>query len=138
MQNYIFEKLPSVFESIIDWPTSTNILCWNCNLPFASTPIFIPTSIEPIISKIKENKYSIGVKGVFCWFSCAWHFIHNRQMDLIDRIETLNKLKFLHKLITGNPMKDIVSYPSPFEMKQYGGDLTIEQYREKIARYKTL
>lgn len=130
-----YDKLPSIFDSIDNWPTTTNLLCWSCNLHFDTIPIFIPKVIEPVISKHKENKYSIGVFGVFCTFGCAWHFIHEHQFSLIERVEAINKLKFLHKLLKGTSMKDIVTYPSPFEMEQYGGDLSIEKYKELINHY---
>lgn len=132
-----YKKLPSVFESLHDWPEKTNLLCWHCSLSFDTVPIFIPKVIEPVISKTKKTKYSIGVYGVFCSFGDAAEFIKNSNWLLIDKIETMNKLKHLYKIFYGTQLKEIVSYPSVFDMIQYGGDLEISQYRELINKYKT-
>jgi hypothetical protein len=49
---------------------------------------------------------------------------------LSERVETLNKLKLLYKLFYGDKMKDTPSTTTPFQMKQYGGDLTEDEYLE--------
>lgn len=136
-QKIAYKKLPSVFESIEEWPKRTNLLCWHCSLPFDTVPIFIPKVIEPVISKVKLNQYSIGVSGVFCSFSDALEFIVSSNWSIMDKIEAKNKLKHLHKIFHNAPLKDSISYPSVFEMIQYGGDLEITQYREIINRFKT-
>ncbi len=132
-----YRKLPSLFESIDDWPEKTNLLCWHCSLPFDTTPIFIPKVIEPVISKTKKSKYSIGVFGVFCSFGDAVEFIKNTNWSLIDKIEALNKVKHLYKIFYGTHLKEIVSYPSIYDMVQYGGDMEPSQYRELTNKFKS-
>jgi hypothetical protein len=46
----------------------------------------------------------------------------------VDRTETLNKLELLYKLFYNTKMKDVTNYPLPQQMKQYGGDLSIEEF----------
>jgi hypothetical protein len=132
-----YKKLPSIFESIEQWPKKTNLLCWHCSLSFDTIPIFIPKVIEPVISKTKKNQYSIGVSGVFCSFGDAMEFIKNSNWTLMDKIESVNKLKHLYKIFYNIPLKDIVSYPSVFDMIQYGGDIEINKYREIVNNFKT-
>jgi hypothetical protein len=131
----VYKKLPSLFESIEKWPSQTNLLCWRCSLSFDTTPIFIPRVIEPVISKTKQNKFSIGVHGIFCSFSDAFAFIKDGNDSLIDKIESINKLKHLYKIFYNSKFKDIVAYPSVFDMIQYGGDMTTTQYKTLISKY---
>lgn len=135
-QKIPYKKLPSIFETLEQWPKKTNLLCWHCSLPFDNIPIFIPKVIEPVISKVKTNKYSIGVNGVFCSFGDAMEFIKNSSWSLMDKIESVNKLKHLYKIFFNMPLKDIVLYPSIYDMVQYGGDMEINKYREVINQFK--
>jgi hypothetical protein len=126
-----YEKLPNIFESIETWQKKTKLKCWNCTLSFTSIPVFIPKVIEPNFGKGKNKKnYSISVHGVFCTFACAKQHVENRNYSLSERVETLNKLKLLYKLFYGDKMKDTPSTTTPFQMKQYGGDLTEDEYLE--------
>jgi hypothetical protein len=127
--NFIsYEKLPSIFEDINTWQKQTNLLCWNCSLSFTSIPVFIPQAIEPCSHQQMDRKYSIGVHGVFCSFICAKHYVKTRYHTLVDRTETLNKLDLLYKLFYNSKMNDVTDYPLPFQMKQYGGDLSVEEF----------
>lgn len=137
-QKISYKKLPSIFESLDSWPKKTNLLCWHCSLPFDTVPIFIPKVIEPVISKTKPNKYSIGVFGVFCSFGDAMEFIKNSNWTLMDKIESINKLKHLYKVFFNTTLKDVVSYPSVFDMIQYGGDIEINKYKELVNQFKSL
>ena len=133
----VYKKLPSLFETLDEWPDKTNLLCWHCSLPFDTMPVFIPKVVEPVISKIKKAKFSMGVYGVFCSFGDAVEFIKMSNWLLIDKIEALNKLKHLYKIFYGTTLKEIAAYPSVFNMVQYGGDMDISQYKEMINNFKT-
>lgn len=130
-----YSKLPSIFENENDWPEKTNLLCWNCSLNFDSMPIFIPKVIEPIIFKNKTGKYSMGVFGVFCSFGCAKQFIETRNLSISDRIDSLAKLNLFYKLLYKKNMEDSF-HPHVYEMRQYGGDMTIEQFRSRVDSTK--
>lgn len=133
-----YDKLPSIFESFETWPKKTNVHCWHCTLNFDTIPVFIPKVIEPKsnrrivdINNINNN-YSISTFGVFCCFGCANKFIQCRNYSLIEKIEMTNKLKLLHKFFYNKLMQDYISYPDPYQMQQYGGDLTPEEFKEMI------
>lgn len=139
-QNINYNKLPQIFSNINSWPKKTNLLCWHCSLNFNTVPIFIPKAIEPIISKntdLNDEKYSISIYGVFCSFGCAWKFIDSGSYSKVEKIEQKNKLSFLYKYFYKVKMQEIISYPEPYIMKQYGGELSIEEYKHKIDTFKT-
>jgi hypothetical protein len=129
-------KLPSVFTDIEAWPDLTNILCWNCSLSFDHVPIFIPKVIEPIMRHKDGKKLSITPEGTFCGFGCAHRFIQTQNFSIIDRIEKLNKLKFFYKLLYGEAMPTYHSFPSPHSMVQYGGDVSIDDFKKNIAAFR--
>lgn len=150
MGNLSYDKLPSIFSNIDMWPKKTNLLCWYCTLGFTYIPVFIPKVIEPVSIKKNFNivsvgdsildecnsskKYSISVHGTFCTFGCAQAFIDKSEYSIPDKIEYTNKLKFLYKLFYNKKFNLIPGYPEPYEMKQFGGTYTIDQYREFINK----
>lgn len=131
-----YEKLPSVFTNIDSWVKRSNLLCWNCNLSFKTTPIFIPGVIEPSTTKNKtsEKNLTISVHGVFCYFGCALQYIETRNYTLSSRAESLNKLKLLHKLFYNKKIKELSYYPNPMQLKQFGGDLSTEEFESEKER----
>lgn len=138
-----YEKLPCIFDGIENWKKKTNLKCWNCTLPFDTTPIFIPKVIEPITIKNKierekmtKQQLSISVYGTFCSFGCGYFFIENHNYTISERIESINKLKLLHKLFYNTKLKETGYYPPPQLLKQYGGDLTIAEYQEEKEKHK--
>ncbi len=133
-----YEKLPSLFETLEKWPKQTNLLCWHCSLPFDTIPVFIPKVIEPVISRTKKNKYSIAVYGVFCSFGDAAEFINTRSWLIGDRVEATHKLRHLYKIFYGKSINEYVSYPSIYEMIQYGGNITPAQYKAAINQFKSM
>lgn len=136
-----YERLPNIFHDIDSWKKNTNLCCWNCTLQFTTTPVFIPKVIEPITIKNKDEreknngkKLSISTYGVFCTFGCAKQYIETRNYSYADRVEALNKIKLLHKLFYNVKMKEDIKYPLPTRLKQYGGDLTVSEFREYINK----
>jgi hypothetical protein len=135
--NFIkYDKLPNIFESIETWPKKTNLLCWNCTLPFNSVPVFIPKVLEPLSIRNRANmnmsdfqNLSISVKGVFCGFGCCVDFVNNTNYSSVYKTETINKIKLLHKIFYGRNMKDVSYYPHPSLMSMYGGNMTVEDYK---------
>lgn len=142
LQNFVlYEKLPSIFTNIESWEKTSNLHCWHCNLGFSSIPVFIPGVIEPsnLKHKLKNNRdFSISVIGVFCYFECAMQYIKCRSYSIVDKTEMINKLKLLHKLFYNKPLEDMKDYPDPYQMKQFGGDLTVEEYKAKKEKYRNV
>lgn len=138
-----YEKIPSTFENIETWKKRTNVKCWCCTLSFDSVPIFIPKVIEPITiknkverEKITKQQFSISVYGTFCSFGCANYFIESRNFSISERVESINKLKLLHKLFYNTKIKETAFYPEPYRLEQYGGDMTIAEYKSLQETYK--
>jgi len=51
-------------------------------------------------------------------------------------IPKVNKLRLLHKLFyNNNKMKELAYYPTPLNMTQYGGCLTITEFKHEISIY---
>lgn len=138
-----YEKLPNIFTNIESWKKKSNLACWNCTLFFTSVPIFIPKVIEPVSIKNKferektcDQKFSITVEGVFCSFGCAQQYVEMHNYSIAEKTETLNKLRLLHKLFyNNNKMKELAYYPTPLNMTQYGGCLTITEFKNEIGIY---
>lgn len=134
-QYIAYDKLPNIFESFETWPKKTNIHCWHCTLDFDSIPVFIPKVIEPRPNRRadrNDTNYSISTYGVFCCFGCANKFIESRNYSMIEKIEMMNKLKLLHKFFYNKLMQDVISYPDPHQLQQYGGELTPEEFKDLI------
>lgn len=130
-----YEKLPTIFRSIETWPNSTNILCWHCGLQFTQIPVFIPKVIEPAVTKNTDNTHNITVYGVFCCFGDAHAFIEESNMSFVEKVEAKNKLRYLHQLFYGASMCEFPSYPSKFDMIQYGGNMSQAKYQETCQAY---
>jgi hypothetical protein len=131
-----YEKLPTSFYGLNSWPQRTNIHCWHCTLSFDGRPVFIPKVIEPTPSKdtsISKKEYNISVYGVFCSFACANTYINTRNYGIADKIDNINKLKFLYKLFNNVKMTDIVNSPNPYKLKKFGGDLTNDEFRKTYS-----
>jgi len=130
-----YEKLPPFFKNYSSWVKSCDLHCWYCTLPFNSTPIFIPTIIEPVILK-KNDEYNITTYGVFCCFNDAYNFIYKSlDINYSDKIEYIHKLNYLYKLFYGKNFKGVVNYINPLMLEKYGGKLTEEEYNNEKLSY---
>ncbi|MGL5936419.1 MAG: hypothetical protein ACRCZI_12460 [Cetobacterium sp.] len=134
-----YNKLPATFENIDVWPKTTNLICWNCHQAFNTIPVFIPGVIEPTTSKDPENskqKFVISVYGVFSSFGCALSFVESRNYPLNEKIEIHNKLNLLHRLFYGTKMTDTNYFPCIYTTIPYGGDKTIDEFRDEMKKFK--
>lgn len=112
--------------SLQEWPSSTNIKCWYCGLGFKSHPIFIPKSIN------NTNKgKSLSVCGNFCTFGCAQAFIETNKM-ISNTFDSIGHLKYLYNIFYEKKINDIISSPNKYNLLQYGGTLTIKEYKNKL------
>jgi hypothetical protein len=149
-QNIIsYDKIPTLFTTLNNWPKSTNILCWRCNRSFKKRPWFEPQSIEPISDNTTGNvgkmlneidlKKSINIKGVcittlgvFCSCNCVQAYINIYSRDIIDKINKTEMLRFVYEIFTGKKIPDIQPSPSPMIMIHFGGDKTEQEYQQII------
>lgn len=114
-------------------PTS-NIKCWWCTLYFPTSPIGIPYQISVI-----KNKNIYHTHGCFCSFKCAnsYNYYNLTEYDKFDTETLLFKMY----LESGFKMNSIGYAPRKELMIQYGGKISIDNYRDllksdKIIKYK--
>ena len=99
----------------------------------------ITTKREETIKKDIENKLTIIDKnyyltdGIFCSFNCCMAYIDdNKYNSLYDMSECL-LLKMYHDFYPSK-VASIDKAPHWRKLKQYGGDLTIEQFRDSFNK----
>ena len=124
----VYDKIPSKF-TLDDWPTETNLLCWQCGFTFDGKPTFIPTYIRESASGIE-----FGVKGNMCTFNCAARWIiSNCNLNIEDRWRYQDNLNILYFLFTGTHTQ-IKPAPEKICLKKYGGELSDEEYWEELKK----
>jgi len=99
---------------------NTDILCWWCCNSFDNTPF-------PLPEKLYEGKYHVF--GNFCSPSCACAFnIDINDHKLWERNSLILKL---YNELTSKNIENI--YPAPHKqiLTKFGGNLTIEEFRNK-------
>lgn len=119
----IIELLPAFIElnAKDKWLTHTTIKCWWCTLQFGSMPWAIP------YKHVAERYY---VLGCFCSERCAYAHILN--FNHPRRSEKISLLNLLVKVMTGKHPHNIRPSPPKELMKQFGGTLDEDDYREII------
>jgi len=128
-KTFNYSNIPSIFNIIDNWIKDTNIKCWYCTLPFKTQPVFIPKNIEP-----SQNNINIKVFGCFCSFSCSMSYINIHYTKLSDKIDKTNMLIYLYNEFYKKPITYIEPSPSLYLMEQYGGNLTISEYKQLISK----
>ena len=141
-----YDAIPVNYTSDETWPKSCDFQCWWCTLTFKGMPRFMPLSIEPIsngpignvltASELKQiiNRKAILIptKGIFCTVNCVAAYIYVHIHDLADRLNKIAMLKYVYELQTKKKIKDIQPSPPPTDMVQFGGNMSIQQYRSKL------
>jgi hypothetical protein len=106
-----------------DWLHNTDVCCWWCCHSFDTVPIGLPEKYDELLKKFQ-------VKGVFCSFSCivAYKNEHKR-IRVNDYL-----IKFLYNKLTGTFLLDSHLEPAPprCSLKMFGGELTIEEFRNSF------
>lgn len=124
-----YDKIPDKFTTLLDWITSTNLLCWHCDAQFDTIPIFIPE----YMTELSDGCIIMKVKGNFCSFPCAsgYNKIYASGERKWEKDMLLNKL---YHIFYGKDIDEIPSAPSKTYMEQYGEkSWTREQYDDAIA-----
>tara|TARA_B100000902_G_scaffold393513_2_gene447892 strand:+ start:420 stop:1478 length:1059 start_codon:yes stop_codon:yes gene_type:complete len=99
---------------------NTDILCWWCCHSFNNTPF-------PLPEKLYENKYHVF--GNFCSPSCACAFnIDMNDHKLWERNSLVLKL---YNDLTKKNIENIYPAPPKQILKKFGGNLTIDEFRNK-------
>jgi hypothetical protein len=108
------------------WKETTDSHCWWCSHSFDTVPVGLP-------NKYCSKQKKFYLYGCFCSFNCA----HSYNLDLKDykiweRYSLLNYIKkmiYKNEINSENKIKQIASAPPKEVLKVYGGELTIEEYR---------
>lgn len=116
-----FELLKDFIENDT-WIHKTNVCCWWCCNTFDTVPIGLPEKYIDSIDKFR-------VKGIFCSFSCMIAYRNNEKGDIKDFL-----INFLYSKITGTPLINIDLQPAPprCSLKMFGGDLSIDEFRNSF------
>jgi len=104
-----------------DWAKSTNIKCWWCSYNFDTVPCSIPFNYI-------DNKFEVF--GCFCSFNCSLSYLINFNIDKKD--EKISLLYLLYRKIY-NRNDNIEPAPKKELLVDYGGNLTIEEYRNMCS-----
>lgn len=140
-----YDKIPTKFTSVKDWPKTTNLECWFCRRTHKNRPYFEPQSIDPsndqsdgkTTTLVKEKngdprKIMMITKGTFCSRNCTRAYINLHTPDMVARMDKIKMLIYLDELFTGTALPDIQPSPSPNELLRCGGNLTDTEYQQKI------
>ena len=113
-------ELMKAFTVMERWPKQVDINCWWCRTKFKTVPCAIP---------YKQEENTFEVYGCFCSFECSLAYLYDeKDYKQWEKIMLLKKLamKMGHQL-------NLKKYaPSWKLLKEYGGTLTIEQFRSGI------
>lgn len=121
MSEQAIVSLMGAHTDVKNWPSSTNICCWNCCHQFEGVPIPAPSKID------KRNSEKLAMcYGVFCSFNCAKRYIIDKNTHDAWRASTL--LSLLHKRVVGHQCP-IKMAPPRICLKMFGGNMTIDEYR---------
>ena len=105
----------------------TKVCCWHCCHTFEDMPCGIPLYYEDDI---------FHIKGVFCSFNCALTYNYNSKENdnIIQERESL--IYLLYKKIKNEKDKDLKYAPEKETLEMFGGNLTIEEFRNNNSTYK--
>ena len=102
-----------------DWPEKTDVACWHCCHTFDTKPIPLPT-------KYDEYRDIFFITGNFCSWECVKAFAIGEKKTSTE-MDVMN-ITLMRKR-SENVLTHIVPAPSRFRLKMFGGDLSIEQFR---------
>lgn len=128
--NIKISKIMTTFDNN-KWPLFSDFKCWHCTYNFNTPPIGIPDKY------INDIYY---LYGNFCSYNCALAYLYNNNEivngKLINDI-LFNRVQLLYMLFyesNDNINNNIIIKKAPPKLclKDYGGDLTIEEYRNNF------
>jgi len=130
----VYQAMPNHFTSVEEWPKSTNLRCWYCDLAIIGYPRFIPTNP----SRDAQGRDVCDVHGHFHEWNCAVRYAMNEFTD--DAIwDALQLISLFETKFSGKYRPKILPSPPKTIMRQYSGEngITVAQYREKIDNINT-
>jgi hypothetical protein len=105
-----------------------NIKCWWCCHTFKETPLGLPVRFDA-----SKNKFL--VKGCFCSIACVYSYYKNSKYRF--NLNILPLIKSLYRKLTGSSTDDDITPAPPKEvLKEFGGELNIDEFRESSKNNK--
>lgn len=126
----IYQKLPSIFESLSTWPKSCNLRCINCGCTSKRIPLFIPISI---------NGKIISVGSFICSPNCGLSEINSMKCTKEKKMEKILMFKMvIVAILEGLGFKtdcnkfEILPAPDKTLLSHFNGSISSKNYQEKI------
>jgi hypothetical protein len=107
---------PLVLEDDCIWPQSSPFLCWWDSHSFTTYPKVVPVSIRGT---------NVQVCGNFCSWSCAKAYA----LKYFRTLEVFNRFYFM---LFHEDASTVKTAQTPLCLKSFGGQLTIEEYRQSF------
>lgn len=109
-----------------NWLHSSDVSCWWCCHQFETIPIGLPDDYN-------YNNEKFRVKGIFCSFSCMLAYKDDKRIKNKDYL-----IKALYCKLTGTVLVDakLKAAPPRCSLKMFGGELTIEEFRNSCNENK--
>jgi hypothetical protein len=119
-----FQLLSSFYDNPT-WLTKTDLCCWWCCHNFESIPLGYPVQF---IDKIKKFR----TRGVFCSFPCIVAYGNEQKESKTELI------RYMFRKLTGMSSYNKKLEPAPprCALKMFGGELTIEEFRNANQNHK--
>ncbi len=105
-----------VLEDDCSWPQSSPFLCWWDSHGFAGYPKVVPVSIRGT---------NVQVCGNFCSWSCAKAYA----LKYFRTLEVFNRFYYM---LFHEDASTVKTAQTPLCLKSFGGQLTIEEYRQSL------
>jgi len=100
------------------WPSVTCYLCWHCSYSIPTVPVRLSHCTKDGMGRLV---------GFFCSFNCAKSWCLRRNSSHQKTSSSTLLWLCAKKYYGGNPK--IQAAPSPEVLEQFGGSLSINQYR---------
>jgi len=117
-----------------EWPSHTELHCWNCCHQFDTVPISIPQTSVNVNAKKHYSVY-----GVFCSINCAKKYLMDKHThDRPQLLMTLNELCVDVYGMCADKVFNAIAAPPRMCLSMFGGDMDIEAYREESLTTHTV
>jgi hypothetical protein len=113
-------------------PSTTSIFCWWCRHS-------VPKEFHPLGLPIRYTKDYFDTEGIFCSFNCMCSYLHDNLNNNLYK-DSSSLIYLMYKSIFGEfPIKmNLKKAPSWKLLKQYGGPLSIEEFRDMFNTVNNL
>lgn len=115
------------------YPRNSRTVCWWDGHPFDTKPFFIPKNIYAHTHSHEDTEYN--VYGNFCSPECALAHLHSETaLDPELKWGRVMLLQEMAKKVYNDETKRLSPSLPRWVLKEYGGGLSIEEYREACTK----